>query len=265
MNNITKLDTSTDTSTVLQDFTVLENGDCFMSQREAARLVGMSQNAVRNFYGSNNIDVKQGLNPENLLILVQHYSRKGSAEALETLFAFGRAGAKAFIYAQAGYTFDATPRRAPAKETPLLIQSAPEVVNDMMPNIIPTMLPTKNNAHYTNALMHALSPKIIWPGDFQHLSIPDSDFIKNIILNRLRSRLKVNGSDVEYLTYQVTLPLKRKNRKRLTLRIITRDEFIKVNNDAAAVSGMEWDHGYDRRDKKSKYLMFGATLEQLTP
>lgn len=89
------------------DFTVLENGQAFISQRKAAELCGVGQSTIRDFFHSNNIDVNQGVSAENLEKPITHYARKGRAEAVQTLILFAKAGAKAYIYHQAGYTLRA--------------------------------------------------------------------------------------------------------------------------------------------------------------
>ena len=48
------------------DFTVLDSGEAYISQRKAAELLGVVSSTLSRFYSSNNIDVKQGVSAENL-------------------------------------------------------------------------------------------------------------------------------------------------------------------------------------------------------
>ena len=93
--------------TMSDDFTVDSNGNAFVSQRKAAQLCGIDQSNISRFIASNNIDAKQGLTPENLSLCITNYAQKGKVEAIQTLILFTKAGAKAYIYSQAGYTLNA--------------------------------------------------------------------------------------------------------------------------------------------------------------
>lgn len=89
------------------DFTVLENGEAYISQRKAAELCGVGQSTLNEYFRSNNIDVKQGISAENLNFSITHYAQKGRERAIGTLVKFAKAGAKAYIYHQAGYEVQA--------------------------------------------------------------------------------------------------------------------------------------------------------------
>lgn len=94
------------------DFAVHANGDAFISQRKAAELCGVSQSAISQICLSKNIDVKQGVSSENLSLLITYYAQKERIEAINTLCMLAEAGAKAYIYHQAGLTINAA--KAPA-------------------------------------------------------------------------------------------------------------------------------------------------------
>ena len=51
---------------------------------------------------SHQINVSKGISDENLAFSVQHFARKHRKNAVETLCKFAHAGARAFIYSQAG-------------------------------------------------------------------------------------------------------------------------------------------------------------------
>jgi len=86
------------------DFIVLENGEAYASQRVVAQMCGVSQQAISAFCLSNNLDVKQGVSPKKLQLLVSNYAQKGKPEAISSLGIMAEAGAKAFIYHGAGLT-----------------------------------------------------------------------------------------------------------------------------------------------------------------
>lgn len=82
-------------------------GVAYISQRKAAELCGVSQQAVSAFCLSDNIDTKHGLTDEILFLLVIHYaldSKRTNTTARATLKAFAYAGARAYIYTQVGYS-----------------------------------------------------------------------------------------------------------------------------------------------------------------
>lgn len=78
-------------------------GEAYASQRATAKLCGVSQTAVFNKLKSLNVDSSQGLTPETLQIVITYFAVDLSkGKALKTLSLLAQAGAKAFIYAQAG-------------------------------------------------------------------------------------------------------------------------------------------------------------------
>lgn len=59
------------------DFTILDTGEAFISQRKTAELCGVALSTLQHFFRSNNIDVKQGVTPDSLQKAVTHYAGKG--------------------------------------------------------------------------------------------------------------------------------------------------------------------------------------------
>ena len=97
-----------------------KTGVGYISQRKAAELCGVSQQAIHKFWLSENVDVNQGLTDENLFLVVAHYaldSKQANHTARQTLRAFAYAGARAFIYYHAGVQL---PSNNSKKESPLL-------------------------------------------------------------------------------------------------------------------------------------------------
>lgn len=90
-------------------------GEAFISQTEAAKLCGVTQQALSKLLSKGLV---VGIQPNGggafsdkmLSQVVGYYAEKGNKVAIRTLMAFAAAGARAFIYSQAGYD----PRPAPA-------------------------------------------------------------------------------------------------------------------------------------------------------
>lgn len=120
MSNLTNLATKN-----INDFTVLEDGQAFISQRKAAELCGVSQPAIAQFCLSRKLDVKQGLSDNIVNMLINHYAFDAkqycTKAARELLKVVSGVGVKAYIYHQAGYTFNAQP-------IPQLPQTLPEAL-----------------------------------------------------------------------------------------------------------------------------------------
>ena len=88
------------------------NGEAYISQRKAAELLGVSQQAIQQRCLSQKFDVKEGLSSEIFSLLVTHYaldSRNTTDKAKELLRQITQAGAKAYLYHLAGYTMSAKP------------------------------------------------------------------------------------------------------------------------------------------------------------
>lgn len=91
------------------DFTVLEDGQAFISQRKAAEMCGISQPSLLAFLSKKHV-TNQGLTPEMLQEAITHYalfSKAANDTARNFAAKLMQAGAKAYIYHQAGYTFEA--------------------------------------------------------------------------------------------------------------------------------------------------------------
>ena len=93
------------------DVTVLNDGSAFISQRRVAKLCGVNINAIQHqikigFVGHSNLNENNQIDSKGLVLLVTYYASK-KQKAFETLAMFAEAGAKAFLYHEAGYVFDA--------------------------------------------------------------------------------------------------------------------------------------------------------------
>lgn len=101
MNNLAKRNNN--------DFTVLENGDAFISQRKAAELLGVSHTTIQNWVNiaTLNVNKNKQLSHDSLLEVATRACAIGKPEAIKFTLTLAKAGAKAYIYHQAGYTLEA--------------------------------------------------------------------------------------------------------------------------------------------------------------
>ena len=77
------------------EVSVLENGDAFISQRKAAELCGVEQQAIQQRCLSQQYDVKQGISAENAFLRITHFaieSKAANDTARKSLAAIGAAG-----------------------------------------------------------------------------------------------------------------------------------------------------------------------------
>lgn len=85
-------------------------GEAYISQRKAAEKLGMTHQAIQQWCLARKYDVKQGLSSEIFSLLVTHYaldSKAATQEAKELLRMVSQAGAKAYLYHEAGYSVSA--------------------------------------------------------------------------------------------------------------------------------------------------------------
>ena len=88
-------------------------GEAYISQRKAAEKLGVALSSLQHFCRSLNSDVKQGLSSEIFSLSVTHYaldSKAATQEAKELLRMISQAGAKAYLYHEAGYVLNTAPR-----------------------------------------------------------------------------------------------------------------------------------------------------------
>ena len=99
------------------DFTILVSGEAFISRNKTATLCGVTQSAISQRLISlyPNLESNQQLTADLLQQLITYYAfdagRYCTKEAQQIAKALMTAGAKAYIYHQAGYQFDAKPRQ----------------------------------------------------------------------------------------------------------------------------------------------------------
>ena len=100
-----------------RDFTILRDGEAYISQLKLAALCGVSQGNISqaisrgssyvigaNLNDNNQLDYNSAFN------VILHHAMSGKSPAIATLGLIGSGGMKAYIYHEAGYQFDARPR-----------------------------------------------------------------------------------------------------------------------------------------------------------
>lgn len=85
-----------------EDYTVTEEGDAYASFRIVAEMCGVAKSTLYEFFRTQESDTKQGLTPKMVQKANAYYASKGRPEAINSLIVLAEAGAKAFIYNQAG-------------------------------------------------------------------------------------------------------------------------------------------------------------------
>lgn len=121
----------TQLTTVNNEFTVnKETGEAYVSQREAARQLGIGQSTLSEFCRSRNLVANQGVTSNIMDEAITYYAfdaRSPTSEARNLAKAVMKAGTKAWMYHQAGYQFDAAPKQLTPAEA--LLASAQQLVD----------------------------------------------------------------------------------------------------------------------------------------
>lgn len=109
LNNLATKNTS--------DFTVLNNGDAFISQTKVAVLCGVGQNSISQFITKTRdtlqLNDNSQLGHNSLELVIGHYafdSQRTNEITLGNYRMLAKAGAKAYIYHEAGYIMEAKPK-----------------------------------------------------------------------------------------------------------------------------------------------------------
>ena len=103
------------TTTATNEVTVnLATGEAFISQTKAAAELGIARSSLQKWLAKEQVkyDVKQGLSSEILALAAGYYALDSAAatpEAKELLRKISQAGAKAWLYHEAGYVVSASP------------------------------------------------------------------------------------------------------------------------------------------------------------
>lgn len=110
---MTSLTTTTTAPTQpANDVTVnLVTGEAFISNRKLAKDLGLDESTTRRYFAARNIQITQRVTAENMLLCTQHFAQKGNSEAIALLVKISQAGAKAYLYHEAGLSIGVTQQR----------------------------------------------------------------------------------------------------------------------------------------------------------
>lgn len=114
---MTNLTTTTTTTKPANDVTVnLVTGEAFISQTKAAMELGIARSSLQKWLVREQVkyDVKQGLSSDILALAAGYYALDSAAatpEAKELLRKISQAGAKAYLYHEAGLSIGVTQQR----------------------------------------------------------------------------------------------------------------------------------------------------------
>lgn len=104
--------TQIQTTTATNDVTVnLTTGEAFISNRKLAKDLGVDESTTRRYFAALNIQITQGVTAENMLLCTQHFAQKSNPEAIALLVKISQAGAKAYLYHEAGLSIGVTQQR----------------------------------------------------------------------------------------------------------------------------------------------------------
>ena len=100
------------TTTATNEVTVnLATGEAFISNRKLAKDLGVDESTTRRYFAALNVVITQGVTAENMLLCTQHFAQKGNSEAIALLVKISQAGAKAYLYHDAGLSIGVTQQR----------------------------------------------------------------------------------------------------------------------------------------------------------
>lgn len=79
-------------------------GEAYISNRRLAALIDVPESTLRDYFRAQKIVITQGVSSDLLAITAQHFAEKGNMTALKFMGMISQAGAKAYLYHEAGYT-----------------------------------------------------------------------------------------------------------------------------------------------------------------
>lgn len=145
-----------------------QTGEAFISIRKTAELLNMPDTTLRDHLKAAhpNFDRKHGLTPEILQKVVNYRARQNSLEAISLQDKLAEAGAKAFIYHEAGYQVSASPiamQVLPQDYVAALRQLAETEEKRLLlleDNNEKSILVDSSNEYYTVRKMRSLNPDL---------------------------------------------------------------------------------------------------------
>lgn len=107
------------------DVTVFADGNVTISQRKLAKLLDINENTLFTYLKRKhkNYNTSNGLDAFLVKCASTYYAYKGNKKAQQLVDKFIEAGAKAFLYHEAGYVFEAKPavKHEPHADTPTAV------------------------------------------------------------------------------------------------------------------------------------------------
>lgn len=120
------------------EVTVFANGEAFISQTKVAELCGVKPHAISQWISKTrdnlNLNEYNQLDAKALELVIAYYafdSQRTTKKAKDTARMFMKAGAKAYLYHEAGYTLTAEKQKID-KPIPSLMQYRPEVIRPIV-------------------------------------------------------------------------------------------------------------------------------------
>ena len=113
-----------------EDFTIMKNGEAYISQRKLAEKCGVSKDTIHkaiarksSFVGSWNLNEINQIHADSIPLVGGYYAQQGYKEAAQFLMEIAKAGARAWVYHEAGYTFNVVEKPEPMDELTILERS----------------------------------------------------------------------------------------------------------------------------------------------
>lgn len=117
-----------------EDFTIMDNGKAYISQRKLAEKCGITQPALSlafsrkaKFVIGVNLNEINQIDADSVPIVIGHYAQQGNKEAARFLTEIAKAGARAWVYHEAGYIFNAVEKPEPMDELTILERSIAQI------------------------------------------------------------------------------------------------------------------------------------------
>lgn len=117
-----------------EDFTIMENGEAYISQRKLAEKIGIEKTTLTkaisrksSFVSGWKLNEINQIHADSLHLVSGHYAQQGVKEAARFLMEIAKAGARAWVYHEAGYTFNVVENPEPMDELTILERSIAQI------------------------------------------------------------------------------------------------------------------------------------------
>lgn len=117
-----------------EDFTIMENGEAYISQKKLAEKCGIERTALTkaisrkaSFVTGWNLNEINQIHADSIPLVTGYYAQQGYKEAAQFLMEIAKAGARAWVYHEAGYTFNVVEKSEPMDELTILERSIRQI------------------------------------------------------------------------------------------------------------------------------------------